>query len=459
MKTPPRDDVPGSNVELGLARGAGQFPPLGDGTIGEAMKHKRKMDPDCIDDVLLHELADERAEVSAVVRDRAERHMASCDSCNARGADARRFRSMLARSRVPGLSTTQRQALDDRIALLGTEPRQPRPSMGARTYWGLTLAAATIALVIGGARLLDWQSEHSARVQGLAVAAKAKSAARALESARNNAVLLVARVDGVVEIANAAGRWQPLAAGMALPAGSRLRTVAAARVSLPSTAELQLEAGSEVLVESATHIDFFVRLRRGAVGLQVDKRRPDQRFSVLAGRFRASVVGTRFVVRLGDDASAQVVVHEGAVRVDEADAGTDAASETTAVVRAGYQWHAVNGDVSFGPVRARARQDDGHLAGPPATRAAFEGVAPAPAPSAAASEPMLAPAAKGPRAVASRVRPAAEDGRRVLIEVPPQRMSAEEVKRAKATETDAGRRAARAPDAGTTRGPTLPVPE
>lgn len=394
----------------------------------------------CLDEELLFALGDERSDLDPAVREAATEHAAQCAQCAAQMQEQRRFRTLLLRARVPGLGAEQWRALDQRIGMLGTEPQPRRVSVGARTYWGLTLAAAAVAAVIGVGRFVDQQAAESSTTS-----VASSTPRRPVVVTPTGAVappLGVARVDGAVAVIDGAGlEAGALRPGANLAVGSTLRAEAPARIALAGTAVLDLAAGTEVRVDAADARDFFVRIRRGEVGLQVDKRAPEQRFAVLAGSYRAAVVGTQFLVRLGEDASVDVEVREGAVRVDEASQGDSVRAETTVVVRAGRRWQARGGQILVGPIPSAEApaaitepeaQDGEEAANRASPRSASE-----------------RRAESGTRAIGGVHRdgtvfaadglpraptPARAPKHRVLIEVPPQAMTADEIQRAKAAE-------------------------
>ncbi|MCB9739430.1 MAG: FecR domain-containing protein [Deltaproteobacteria bacterium] len=406
----------------------------------------------CLDEELLFALGDERSDLDPAVREAATEHAARCAHCAAQMQEQRRFRTLLLRARVPGLGAEQWRALDQRIGMLGTEPQPRRVSIGARTYWGLTLAAAAVAVVVGVGRFLDQQA---AEASAASVASTAPDRAVAVTPTGAIAPALgVVRVDGTVAVIDGAGlEAGALQPGANLAVGSTLRADAPARIALAGTAVLDLAAGTEVRVDAANTRDFFVRIRHGEVGLQVDKRAPEQRFAVLAGSYRAAVVGTQFRVRLGEDASVEVEVREGAVRVDEAAQGDSVRAETTVVVRAGRRWQARGGQILVGPIpsadapTAIPGSAANHVQAESSDPEAGDGEeTPNRASQRSAGERRAVMGARAIGGVHSDGTVFAADGlpmaptpapapkHRVLIEVPPQAMTAEEIRRAKAAE-------------------------
>ncbi len=434
----------------------------------------------CVDDAALQRLADERDDLGSDPRSALLDHVEACTECGARWLLVRRFRTALLRSRVPGLSTEQWRALDERMALLGSEPAPRAISLGARAYWGLAVAAGTAALVVGG-----WQfaGERTAAADGgqLAEASGTGTAAEITSRLRVRGDVTGLQVDV------GDGHWQALREGSALPPGTLLRSGAApAALALgdgerPNAVELGIAAETEVVVEQANGSDVFVRVRRGTVELAVAHRRADQRFAVLAGGHRVWVVGTRFSVHHGADASVEVRVFEGAVRVDAAAGATSAVAETTVVVRAGQRWRVRGGQVAFGPMEAAEGAGDGAAATPgplgalsaepndlPAagspTRAGQRRAAEGPRPAAASAESAVGAGASPSRnsqapgaGVASQRVQSGQEPRQALpdrradvaplpptapgsaarsyvIELPPQAMTPEEIARARALE-------------------------
>lgn len=429
----------------------------------------------CLPDDVLQRLADERDAMEASERGRLEDHLDGCAVCAARMHEVRRFRTLLLRSRVAGLSQEQWRALDERMALMGSEPPPRAVSLGARAYWGLTIAAGLAALAVGGWTLV------SERIEASEAAAVSEQAVAARNLAARTPLSVHGQVAGLMAHGGD-GHWAALregaavAAGMMIRAGSEDAVMELTGEGRAHVATLTVRAGTEVAVDAATGRDVFVRVRSGEVDLAVDHRRPDQRFAVLAGGFRVQVVGTRFSVRHGADASVNVDVREGAVRVDAADVATAPTAETLTVVRAGQRWQARGGRITFGPIEGvntgaepvlpiRAPQvgDVAPAAGaalsvPPGSSAAHDATVaesarpathgvtraratsnlPGPPPLPDLSAQIEPAAPRAPMAVAAPVsRSNVETPRRFLIEVPPQRMSPEEIERARASERSA----------------------
>ncbi len=110
------------------------------------------------------------------------------------------------------------------------------------------------------------------------------------------------------------------AAAEPLLAGDRLRAVGG-RVGLVLEARtaLMLEAGTEAALRALDAETIELELARGRVTLEVARRSPTQRLSVLAGGKRITVRGTRFAVALQDDGALAVGVGHGRVELGPAD--------------------------------------------------------------------------------------------------------------------------------------------
>ncbi len=106
------------------------------------------------------------------------------------------------------------------------------------------------------------------------------------------------------------------AAAEPLLAGDRLRAVGG-RVGLVLEARtaLMLEAGTEAALRALDAETIELELSRGRVTLEVARRSPTQRLSVLAGGRRVTVRGTRFAVALQDDGALAVGVGHGRVEL------------------------------------------------------------------------------------------------------------------------------------------------
>ena len=131
--------------------------------------------------------------------------------------------------------------------------------------------------------------------------------------------LRLTATEGPGQLTTADGSFQALGAGAELAGGAQVRSGSrSVRLVVADNFEVNLAPNSLLTLEASNGREVFLRLRRGSVSCQVAKRRPGQRFGVLAGSYRVSVVGTEFTVsypRVGD---VSVEVSEGAVRVDEA---------------------------------------------------------------------------------------------------------------------------------------------
>jgi hypothetical protein len=294
------------------------------------------------------EYLDARAD-SGLVADRGAlaQHLDGCGACASGLDELRRFNTLLLRSRVPKLSDDQWSVLDERMEMMGSE-YVPPPKVATKIYFGLAMAAAFGLFAVGVWHLVN---EPSAAEMAVASA----DGVPINVAAARPATLVAGAVDGKLEATDLSGVWRPLNKDDALRPDMRLRSVGpmgTARLVVPGHFELRIGANSELQVLAANERSTWLRVRKGEVACQVEKRRPNQQFKVLAGRFRASVVGTEFVVRHGgDDAAVSVRVTEGAVRVDEAEDPQAAVSETTTLVRAGNRWKCVGGRMEFGPIQ------------------------------------------------------------------------------------------------------------
>jgi hypothetical protein len=324
-------------------------------------------------------------------------HLDACTACAAQLSDVRRFQGLLQRGKAPALTLEQRQSLDERIRLqagLWEGPRRMKPWL----IWGTALAAATaLALVV--VRPFS-EKQHTSDTAVAAIAA----------------LHWQASIEGEVEVARADGLWQRAGGSLELNSGTRVRSTTGARLTVANRFEVEVVAGSEfdVVGLGVNHAD--LRVRHGEVEWQVSKLHPGQRFAVMFGGFRASVVGTRFWVRQSSDGSdGQVQVSEGAVRVDAADDPTAPLAETTTVVRAGQRWRHTGGIMSLEPTQAVAAP---HAVTPQSDEAGA--VTGSPAVAAPAAMATRGTAHGKPRAAGSAADPDAD--RHILIEVPPQTM-------------------------------------
>ena len=373
-------------------------------------------------------------------------HLEDCAACRAVADDVRRYQTLLLRGRAPGLTAEQRQSLDERVHLMSGRWQKP-PRVSAGFVWGLALATAA-ALVFTVARpFLEKSHQNQVAFQQLVIDATAPS----LENPGPG--VITSLVEGDVEVAAQDGRWRKLSGGDTIRFGHRLRTqkaVAArtqpARVVVPGRFELTLSPDTELDVLAMADRDAFLRLRHGEVECQVEKLKPGQHYGVMFAGFRASVMGTRFVVRHDEnDSGVAVQVTEGAVRVDQADDPYAQPGDTLTMVHAGSRWQYAGGRMALEPIPAAVT--------PPAAAATAQPAAPV-EPVAAPTEmapvesdsAVVAPSTAGPAASAARAAvrvadrpaavPASEPAQRVynfaagtalqphaiVIEVPPQQM-------------------------------------
>ncbi len=330
-------------------------------------------------------------------------HLTSCAACRALADDVPRYQALLLRGRAPGLTPEQRQSLDERVHLLsGRWQKPPRVSPGF--VWGLALASAAALVFTVAKPFLEKSHQNQVAFQQLVVDATAPS----VDNPGPGAVTSL--VEGDVEVAAQDGRWRKLAGGDTIRFGHRLRTLATARqagrVVVPGRFELQLAPNTELDVLAMADRDAFLRLRHGEVECQVQKLKAGQRYGVMFAGFRASVVGTRFVIRHdANDSGVAVQVTEGAVRVDQADDPYAAPGDTLTMVRAGNRWQYAGGRMALEPIPAAIRTAP---------------VAPVVAPTAPAIPAVVAPAAEpvAPPAVAAHVQARAGDRPAASVAVP-----------------------------------------
>lgn len=279
-------------------------------------------------------------------------HLDGCTPCRALADDVRRYQTLLLRGRAPGLTAEQRQSLDERVHLLsGRWQKPPRVSPGF--VWGLALATAAALVFVAAQPFLEKSRQNQEMFQQLVVDATAPS----VDSPGPGVVTSL--VEGDVEVAAQDGRWRKLTGGDTIRFGHRLRTPLTlghvSRVVVPGRFELRLAANTELDVLAMADRDAFLRLRHGEVECQVDKLKPGQRYGVMFAGFRASVVGTRFVIRHDDtDSGVAVQVTEGAVRVDQADDPYAQPGDTLTTVRAGNRWQYAGGRMQLEPIPAAA---------------------------------------------------------------------------------------------------------
>ncbi len=269
-------------------------------------------------------------------------HLDGCAQCKVAVGEVRRFQTLLQRGKAPALSPEQRQSLDERIRLQSGN-WSPPSRVPAWLLWGAAVsAAAAIALLVAQ----PFGDRHS----GPTFAESVKAAT--VPTADNPGPGVAVRaVEGAVEIAGADGVWRALQGDGALKIGNKVRAAKGGRLVAVGRFELALQPGTELEALAMGPGTAFVRVRKGEVECQVDKLRPGQRFVVMFGAFRASVVGTRFAVRQDPaGAGGRVVVTEGAVRVDAADDPAAPNAETMTMVRAGHRWQQASGVMSLEPI-------------------------------------------------------------------------------------------------------------
>lgn len=280
-------------------------------------------------------------------------HLDGCEPCRAAVDEVRRYQTLLLRARVPGLSSEQRQSLEDRVRMMAGQ-WVPPPRVSPRLAWGIALAAAAVLVGIVGRPYLTRRAEHMDEFSRRVADATLPTADRPGPG------VLTGAVEGGVEVADRDGNWRQLQSGEPVRTGMHLRSTAAGsgRVVVTGRFELRLDPATEVEVLAASRNDnghagdAAFRLRSGLMDCTVEKLRPSQRFVVMFAGFRASVIGTRFTVQhTTASAGVQVQVLEGAVRVDQADDWWKAPNgDTTVTARAGNRWRYSAGRMSLEPI-------------------------------------------------------------------------------------------------------------
>ena len=373
----------------------------------------------CPDSNVWLELFDARhREVPADVQLHA--HLDGCAACRAVADDVRRYQTLLLRGRAPGLSAEQRQSLDERVHLMSGRWQKP-PRVSPSFVWGLALATAAALVFTVAKPFLEKSHQNQVAFQQLVVDATAPSVDNPGPG------VVTSLVEGDVEVAARDGKWRKLTGGDTIRFGHRLRTpkapsqrsagaIQGARVVVPGRFELKLSPDTELDVLAMADRDAFLRLRHGEVECQVEKLKAGQRYGLMFAGFRASVMGTRFVVRHDDnDSGVAVQVTEGAVRVDQADDPYAQPGDTLTMVRAGNRWQYAGGRMELEPIPAAAVAIPAAAAVPPAVQA--EPVAaPVEAAPAKGEAPATQPAAVG--ASAASARPAVRAAERPVAAVP-----------------------------------------
>ncbi len=375
-----------------------------------------------------------------------EDHLDQCGDCTRQLDEAQRFRALLSRNRAPGLSDAQRDVLRERVELMAGERVSAPARLPTGMLWAGALAAAITAFAVVG-----WQMLAEIPVETVATRVSETQVAAMAATAD----LRVGAIEGSIEVADGRGAFHPLQAGVAIEAGMQLRApgggegVGVNRLTVPGQFEMRMQPKSELTVLATSRWETFFRLQRGEISLHVAPRAAGAHFGVMIGAFRASVVGTRFVVRHREDGAASVDVSEGVVQVDRAATPRDGRDETTMMVHAGQRWRHDAGRLELAPIPVPAAVSDRDPAKAQPAGAATEAGLEAEA--ATTSTEASAPADDGeartgqnPRegkAAARASEPSQRGPRYIVLELPPQRMSDEEIGRLKALEAAAaGRR-------------------
>ncbi|MCC6997091.1 MAG: AgmX/PglI C-terminal domain-containing protein [Deltaproteobacteria bacterium] len=268
--------------------------------------------------------------LEAPLRDATVAHATGCARCR---AELRRLRG--ARDGFEAARTLE-------------APELPWEQMGAQIAWQLRQAPPTRArwplFVLGGAALaaaavltlwLLGRAGTGARGDGGELAAPAPSAMPSPAPLVSPPPVRPAAAPGqawafLIEAELIRGRAGAALAALSaeaaaaepLLAGDRLRAVGG-RVGLvlETRTALVLEAGTEAALRALDAETIELELARGRVTLEVARRSPTQRLSVLAGGKRVTVRGTRFAVALQDNGALAVGVGHGRVELGLADAG------------------------------------------------------------------------------------------------------------------------------------------
>jgi hypothetical protein len=354
-------------------------------------------------------------------------HLDGCLHCQRTVDEVRRYQTWLLRSKAPVLSPEGRATVDERIRVLSGQ-WSPPPRVSPRLAWGIALAVAAVLVFALGRPLVSKRAEaHRDFQDRIEEARQTGTRGKGLQTGAVEAV----------EVAGQDGAWKAMVAGTLLEGGMKLRAPAGrtGRVVVPGRFELTLAQGSEVEIIGMGALDAWLRLADGAVECQVQKLQAGQRFSVMFAGFRASVVGTRFIVKhpRADNAVA-VVVSEGAVRVDAADDPGQPLAETLTIVRAGQQWQHTAGRMSLEPIGPLIQDPAAMVAAPVAVPAAESVAVSAQAAPIAVVHPFARPAvlpplapatitgATGPLAAPLPPPHVRSDQKNILIEVPHQQM-------------------------------------
>ena len=357
-------------------------------------------------------------------------HLEQCGHCRQIVNDVKRFQTLLQRGKAPMLSLEQRQSLDDRVRMQAGSWSRPAVATPWMVWGGALAAAAALAWVLVRPLTVEHQRTSFDEALKAATLPTAENPGRGLS---------IGAVEGDLQVAGRDGVWRALSLNSPLLTGQRLRAERGGRVTVPGRFELTLGATSELELTALHDRTAFVRLRRGEAECEVQKLHPGERFAVMFGGFRASVVGTRFAVLHTPQAGGvQVRVVEGAVRVDAADDPGAPLGETTTVVRAGHRWSHSAGVMSLEPLADPKQQPLSELLG-------GTGGEPASAELGVPS-PTATPAVRGHGARATGRAGTEPEARQILIQVPHQTMPPPE--KVAAPDRAAGPDRAQSPDKG-----------
>jgi len=289
-------------------------------------------------------------------RDATVKHAEGCAQCRAELRRLRGARDAFSALRGAEAPELPWEKMGAQIAWqLGREPARPRVRW---PIWALGAAAlATAALIFWVSRRGDGSaSVASASPSAAPAMSPASSPGQAPRSPEPAPAALAAYpflIEEEVELGRAGAAPAAVAAELVadapLAAGDRVRAVGG-RVGLllePGTAVV-LEPGAEAALQSLDARSIEIALAHGRVTLEVARRRPEQRLSVLAAGKRVTVRGTRFAVDLS---GGTLVVGVGHGRVELADGGAVLTVDGGSIAELG------EGD-SVAGARVRALTDD-----------------------------------------------------------------------------------------------------
>jgi predicted anti-sigma-YlaC factor YlaD len=235
---------------------------------------------------------------------RVEAHVAGCEACR---TEADWLRAALRRESwtapPPALSASVRAAFRRQSAPTASPPGwldRLRAALLPRAGWAMA-AAALVVLIVGAVAWQTWRTTEVTQTAQLS------------------------SVTGTVEVLRASqAQWQPVAAGIILQSGDRLRTAANASATLTyfEGSQTQLQAETEIsLIRLAARPDGATQsiVLRQTIGATLHRVQPlpnvEARFEVDTEAAVIAVRGTTFQVRAASDGVTRVTVAEGVVEV------------------------------------------------------------------------------------------------------------------------------------------------